>query len=77
MFARGIEIDADVVVKATKVDGVYSADPVKNENATLYKELDYQDVLENELEIMDLAAFTLARDHNLPIRVFNINKPGV
>lgn len=73
---RGIEIDADVVVKATKVDGVYSSDPVKNKDAILYKKLDYQDVLENELEIMDLAAFTLARDHNLPIRVFNINKPG-
>lgn len=73
---RGIEIDADIVVKATKVNGVYSDDPVKNKDAQLYDELDYQDVLEKELEIMDLAAFTLARDHSLPIRVYNINKQG-
>jgi uridylate kinase len=73
---RGIEIEADVVLKATKVDGVYSADPVKNPDATLYEQLTYQDVLERELKVMDLAAFTLARDHGLPIRVFNMNKPG-
>jgi len=73
---RGIEIEADVVLKATKVDGVYSEDPVKNPDATLYHQLSYQDVLERELKVMDLAAFTLARDHNLPIRVFNMNKPG-
>ena len=73
---RGIEIEADVVLKATKVDGVYSADPVKNPNATLYRTLTYDLVLEQELKVMDLAAFTLARDHNLPICVFNMNKPG-
>ena len=73
---RGIEIEADVVLKATKVDGVYSADPVKNPDATLYEHITYQDVLERELKVMDLAAFTLARDHGLPIRVFNMNKPG-
>ena len=73
---RGIEIEADCVLKATKVDGVYSEDPVKNPDAELYTELDYNDVLEKELKVMDLAAFTLARDHNLPIRVFNMNKPG-
>ncbi|AEW44378.1 uridylate kinase [Serratia symbiotica str. 'Cinara cedri'] len=73
---RGIEIEADVVLKATKVDGVYSADPIKNPSATLHEQLTYQDVLERELKVMDLAAFTLARDHSLPIRVFNINKPG-
>ncbi|RUO38204.1 UMP kinase [Aliidiomarina shirensis] len=73
---RGIEIEAEVVLKATKVDGVYSADPVKNPEATKYDILDYQDVLKNELKVMDLAAFTLARDHSLPIRVFNMNKPG-
>lgn len=73
---RGIEIEADVVLKATKVDGVFSEDPVKNPQATLYETLTYQDVLEQELKVMDLAAFTLARDHNLPIRVFNVNKPG-
>lgn len=73
---RGIEIEADCVLKATKVDGVYSDDPVKNPEAELYSELDYSDVLDKELKVMDLAAFTLARDHNLPIRVFNMNKPG-
>ena len=73
---RGIEIEADVVLKATKVDGVYSADPVKDPNATLYKTLNYEKVLDDELKVMDLAAFTLARDHNLPICVFNMNKPG-
>ncbi|RUO22542.1 UMP kinase [Aliidiomarina iranensis] len=73
---RGIEIEAEVVLKATKVDGVYSADPVKNPEATKYDILDYSDVLKNELKVMDLAAFTLARDHSLPIRVFNMNKPG-
>ncbi|KYP97826.1 uridylate kinase [Sodalis-like endosymbiont of Proechinophthirus fluctus] len=73
---RGIEIEAEVVLKATKVDGVFSADPVKHPDATLYDQLSYQDVLEQELKVMDLAAFTMARDHNLPIRVFNMNKPG-
>jgi len=73
---RGIEIEADVVLKATKVDGVFTADPVKNPEATLYTQLSYQDVLEKELKVMDLAAFTLARDHGMPIRVFNMNKPG-
>jgi uridylate kinase len=73
---RGIEIEADVVLKATKVDGVYSEDPVKNPEATLYRELDYQEVIEKELKVMDLAAFTLARDHSIPICVFNMNKPG-
>ncbi len=73
---RGIEIEADAVLKATKVDGVYSEDPNKNPDAVLYKELNYQQVLEQELKVMDLAAFTLARDHNLPICVFNMKKPG-
>ncbi|MGK2960349.1 MAG: UMP kinase [Candidatus Malihini olakiniferum] len=73
---RGIEIEADVVLKATKVDGVFSTDPAKDPNATLHETLTYKDVLERELKVMDLAAFTLARDHNLPIRVFNMNKTG-
>ncbi len=73
---RGIEIEADAVLKATKVDGVFSDDPEKNPEATLYNQLTYQEVLEKELKVMDLAAFTLARDHSLPIRVFNMNKPG-
>ncbi|MFP3019173.1 MAG: UMP kinase [Arsenophonus sp.] len=73
---RGIEIKANVVLKATKVNGVYSSDPSKNLDAIFYHKLTYQNVLEEELKIMDLAAFTLARDHNLPIRVFNMNKPS-
>ena len=73
---RGIEIEADVVLKATKVDGVYDCDPAKNVDAKLYKNLTYAEVIEKELQVMDLAAFTLARDHGLPIRVFNMGKPG-
>lgn len=73
---RGIEIEADIVLKGTKVDGVYSADPVKDPSATLYRQVSYDEVLTNELKVMDLAAFTLARDHSLPIQVFNMNKPG-
>lgn len=73
---RGVEIEADVVLKATKVDGVYTDDPVKNSDAIQYKTLNYDKVLDDELKVMDLAAFTLARDHNLPICVFNMNKTG-
>jgi len=73
---RGIEIEADAVLKATKVDGIYSADPVSNPDAELYSQLSYGEVLEKELKVMDLAAFTLARDHSMPIKVFNMNKPG-
>jgi uridylate kinase len=73
---RGIEIEADLVLKGTKVDGVYSADPMKDPAATLYSHITYDEVLDKELKVMDLAAFTLARDHGLPIQVFNMNKPG-
>ncbi|MCL2916957.1 UMP kinase [Shewanella litorisediminis] len=73
---RGIEIEADVVLKGTKVDGVYSADPMKDPEAIKYDELSYADVLERELKVMDLSAFTMARDHDMPILVFNMNKPG-
>ncbi len=73
---RGIEINADVVLKATNVDGVYSADPSQYPEATLYKHLTYQEALEKELAVMDLAAFCQCRDHNMPLCVFNINKSG-
>jgi uridylate kinase len=73
---RGIEIEADAVLKGTKVDGVYDCDPAKDPDAILFGVIDYQVVLEKELKIMDLAAFTLARDHSLPICVFNMNKPN-
>lgn len=73
---RGIEINADVVLKATKVDGVYSADPVKDPTATKYDRLTYDEVLEKQLGVMDLTAICLARDQKMPIRVFDMNKPG-
>lgn len=73
---RGIEIEADVVLKATKVDGVYDKDPAKYSDAVLYKSLSYDEVIDKELQVMDLAAFTLARDHGMPIRVFNMGKAG-
>ncbi len=73
---RGIEINADVVIKATQVDGVYSEDPVKNPNAKMYNELTYKEALDKELKIMDLSAFCQCRDHKMPIRVFNLHKPG-
>ncbi|WP_025819965.1 UMP kinase [Shewanella marina] len=73
---RGIEIEAEVVLKGTKVDGVYSDDPMKNPDAVKYDQMSYNEVLEKELKVMDLAAFTLARDHNMPILVFNMNAPG-
>lgn len=73
---RGIEIEADAVLKATKVDGVFTSNPAKDPDAQLIKQITYQEVLEKELKVMDLSAFTLARDHSLPIRVFNMNTPG-
>lgn len=73
---RGIEINADVVLKATKVDGVYNADPMKDPTATKYDRLSYDDVLEQKLGVMDLTAICLCRDHDMPVRVFNMNKTG-
>ncbi|MCP5207383.1 MAG: UMP kinase [Hahellaceae bacterium] len=73
---RGIEIDADVVLKATKVDGVYSADPMKDPTAVKYDRLTYDEVLDKKLGVMDLTAICLCRDHNMPVRVFNMNKSG-
>ncbi|WP_444994624.1 UMP kinase [Aliikangiella sp. IMCC44359] len=73
---RGIEIDADVILKATKVDGVYSADPHKDPEAVKYDSLTYKEALDKQLGIMDLTAFCLARDHKKTIRVFNMQKPG-
>ncbi|HTQ99724.1 MAG TPA: UMP kinase [Candidatus Acidoferrum sp.] len=73
---RGIEIDANLVLKATKVDGVYSADPVKNPGAVKYARLTYDEVLDRKLGVMDLTAICLCRDQNMPVRVFNMNKEG-
>jgi len=73
---RGIEIDADLILKATKVDGVYSADPEKDPDAKKFDTLSYDDVIEKKLGVMDLTAICLGRDHQIPIKVFNMNKPG-
>ena len=73
---RGIEIDADLIMKATKVDGVYSADPETNPDAVKYARLSYDEVIEKQLAVMDLTAIFLSRDHQVPIKVFNMNRPG-
>jgi len=73
---RATEISADVILKATKVDGVYTKDPVKNKQARRYKEIRYLAVLKKSLKVMDATAVSLCMDNNLPIIVFNINKRG-
>ncbi len=73
---RAIEIGADVLIKATKVDGVYSADPVKHPDAEFYPRLSYDRALREGLQVMDATAIVLCRDHAMPLRVMNINTPG-
>ena len=73
---RGIEIDADVVLKATKVDGVFTADPMLDPSAKLYDHLTYDEVLDKKLGVMDLTAICLCREHNMPLRVFRMSKQG-
>lgn len=73
---RAIEIEADVVLKGTRVDGVYSADPEKDPNATRFSNITFQDVYKKGLNVMDMTAFTLCQENNLPIVVFDMNKPG-
>jgi len=73
---RALEIEADIVVKGTKVDGVYDCDPVCNPEAIKYDQLDYSTVLEKKLMVMDSAAIALCRENDLPISVLNITKPG-
>ncbi|HLQ26426.1 MAG TPA: UMP kinase [Acidiferrobacterales bacterium] len=73
---RGLEIGADIMLKATKVDGVYSKDPLRHPDAVRYETLTYEEVLEKRLGVMDATAVALCRDQNLPVRVFSINKPG-
>lgn len=73
---RGVEMDAQVVVKATKVDGVYTADPKKDTSATRYQSLSFDEAITKNLKVMDATALTLCRDQNLPIIVFSIFKPG-
>ena len=71
---RAIEINADVILKGTRVDGVYDSDPEKNENAVQYDTISFKDVIKKNLKIMDSTAFTLSQENNLPIKVFNMNK---
>lgn len=73
---RAIEVGAELVLKATKVDGVYSADPMKEPDAIKYEQLSYDEVLDKKLEVMDLTAICLCRDHSMPVRVFEMEKPG-
>ena len=73
---RGIEIEADIVLKATKVDGVYDCDPAKNPNAKLYHKLSYAEVIDKELKVMDSTSTTLCKDNNIPIIVFSMDIPG-
>jgi uridylate kinase len=73
---RAIEVEADLLVKATKVDGVYDSDPVKNPAARRYDRLTYDQVLDQRLAVMDATAIVLCRDHDLPLRVINLNEPG-
>ena len=73
---RAIELGAELLIKATKVDGVYSSDPVKNEDAVRYDSLSYDKVIEGKLGVMDTTAVVLCRDNNMPLRVLNMTKPG-
>lgn len=73
---RAIELEADVILKGTRVDGIYSADPEKDKNATRYDTITFNEVYEKGLNIMDLTAFTLCNENKLPVIVFDMNKPG-
>ena len=73
---RGAEIGAQIVLKATKVDGIYSEDPKKNPDAELYKDITFDEAMRRNLKVMDATAFALCRDQGLPIKVFSITKPG-
>ncbi len=73
---RAVEIEADVVLKGTRVEGIYSADPEKDPNAELFTELTYNNVIQKGLKVMDMTAFTLCKENKLPIIVFDMNKPG-
>jgi uridylate kinase len=73
---RAIEIEADVVLKGTRVDGVYSADPEKDPNAIKFSKISFNEVFERNLNVMDMTAFTLCQENNLPIMVFDMNQRG-
>jgi uridylate kinase len=71
-----MEVKADVILKATKVDGIYDADPVKVKDARMFTEINYLEVLSRDLGVMDFTAISMCRDHSMPIVIFNINVPG-
>lgn len=73
---RGIELDADIIFKGTKVDGVFTSDPVKNKDAKFIERVTFSEALAKELKVMDMTAFSLAREYKMPIKIFNINIPG-
>ena len=73
---RAIEIEADVILKGTRVDGIYTSDPEKNKNATKFDSISFNDVLRKGLKVMDTTAFTLSQENELPIIVFDMNKKG-
>ena len=73
---RAIEIEADVVLKGTRVDGIYTEDPEKNPDAERFSKITYDDVIQKGLNVMDMTAFTLCQENHLPIIVFDMNKPG-
>lgn len=73
---RAIEMNADVILKGTRVDGIYDMDPEKNSDAVKFNNLTYSEVFEKDLKVMDMTAFTLSRENNLPIIVFDMNKHG-
>ncbi len=73
---RAIEMKADVILKGTRVDGIYTADPEKDETATRYEKLSFQECIDQKLKVMDMTAFTLCMENKLPIIVFNVNTPG-
>ncbi len=73
---RALEIKADIILKGTKVDGIYSADPFLDPNATRFEKISYQEVLEKNLRVMDASSISLCRDNNLPVMVFKLREPG-
>jgi uridylate kinase len=73
---RATELEVELVIKGTKVDGVYDKDPMKFDDAVKYEKLTFSEALHNDLNVMDMTAFTLCRENDMPIKVFNINKPG-
>ncbi len=73
---RAVEIDADVILKGTRVDGIYTADPELDQNATKYSRLTFDEAYENNLKVMDMTAFTLCKENGVPVIVFNMNEPG-